>query len=676
MRNIEPTDIQRLLKSFPGLFVVLRPDFKVVTASDSYLRAARKSLESIEEKDFFEVFPDSAVIQGDNDVRASLKEVLQTQAPVTMTIRKQELPRPANEGGGALIKYWQAINTPIMNKDGVVDYIIRSVEDVTSYVNDRTERKIIEQERDIFFSYSFDLLGIVGIDGFFKRVNPSFERVLGFTEEEMYSLPIIKMIHPNDVEKTTKGLQKLAAGTPTVGSINRYRCKDGSYKWFSWNTVPMGDLHFTIGRDITEQVKSEEQIRQLNHDLASRNEDLESKIHERLSDLQRSEAQVQQLQKMDAIGRLSGGIAHDFNNMLGAISLYCELIEEVSSSPTSVKQQAQNILKVVSSASALTRQLLLFSRKQIGQLQTVQLDTLIQEVEHMLIRLIGENIRIVTKFSSDSKPVSVDPNLIEQVLLNLVVNAKDAMPQGGVITIETSQVYLDEAFINTHLSVIEGHYVLLSVADDGVGMDSDTMSKIFEPFFTTKAVGKGTGLGLTTTYGIIKQSKGTIWVYSELGKGTVFKIYLPVSEKLTEVAKTDSRKLPEVQGSETILLVEDDENLRLGFAAVLRKRGYQVLEAANGQDALRTIESYQGPIHLLLTDMIMPGINGFQLAQKCQSLRQDLRVLYMSGYTNDSLENSGLDSLGSLDFIQKPFGSNALVTKLQEVMSRSPKTFS
>jgi PAS domain S-box-containing protein len=542
--------------------------------------------------------------------------------------------------------------------------------------NEPSQRTNLEQDHDLFFMHSFDLLGIVGTDGYFKRLNPSFERVLGYSIEELCSKPIVELLHPDDVAKTKKGLQILASGSPTISSINRYLCKDGGYKWFSWNTMPRGDQLYTVGRDITEQVQAEERIRQLNSELERKNEDLELKIQERMKELQRSEAQVQQLQKMDAIGRLAGGIAHDFNNMLGAISLYCELVEEVSEKPQSVRDQAQNILRVVTSASALTRQLLIFSRKQIVQLQIINLNPLIQQMENMLTRLIGENIQIVTRLSDDLRKISADPGQMEQVLLNLAVNAKDAMPRGGTIILETSNVYLDESFTNTHLCVSEGHYVLLSVSDDGSGMDSETMSKIFEPFFTTKEIGKGTGLGLTTTYGIIKQSKGTIWVYSELGKGTVFKIYLPVSEKAPEGSKPIPTKQSEARGTETILLVEDDENLRVGFTVALRKKGYQVLGAANGKEALDVMENYHEKIHLLLTDMVMPGLDGFELAQKCMSIREDLRVLYMSGYTNDALESSGMEEAGRLDFIQKPFSSTTLVSTIQEVLARNLRNLS
>ena len=295
----------------------------------------------------------------------------------------------------------------------------------------------------------------------------------------------------------------------------------------------------------------------------------------------------------------------------------------------------------------------------------------------MLARLIGENIRIVTKLSAGLRSIRVDPSQIEQVILNLVVNAKDAMPKGGKVTLETSNVYLDEAFTSTHLSVSRGHYVLLSVSDEGVGMGADTVSRIFEPFFTTKPIGKGTGLGLTTTYGIVKQSKGTIWVYSELGKGTVFKVYLPVAEGVVAEPEAGPVSVAEVVGMQTILLVEDDDRLRAGFTEMLRRKGYVVLAAANGEEALKLLSGDSQPVHLLLTDVVMPGLNGFELARAVLGARPAVRVLYMSGYTHDALENPAFkeeEESGSLEFIQKPFDTRSLVAKVQEVLAKpAPK---
>jgi PAS domain S-box-containing protein len=432
-----------------------------------------------------------------------------------------------------------------------------------------------DAEHGLFFELAFDALGVVGDDGHFKRVNPAFQRALGYTEAELCARPLVEFLHPDDVAKTKQGLAVLTSGTPTRASINRYRCKDGAYKWFSWNTAPVGPLFYTVGRDITAQVEADERIRQLNAQLELANRDLEARVAERVAELKQSEAQVLHLQKMDAVGRLAGGIAHDFNNMLGVVALCADVILDGIDRPEVVRDSVAEISAAIERASALTRQLLLFSRKQLVAPQRLELTPLIVDLERMLTRLLGDDIALVTRLADDLAPVYADPSQMEQVLLNLVVNAKDALPRGGQIVLETRNVYLDEAFTSTHLSVDRGPYVRLSVLDDGEGMDRDTLGKIFEPFFTTKPTGKGAGLGLATTYGIVKQCQGTIWVYSEPGKGTVFHIYLPVAEARREepALAPGLARPPVASGTQTLLLAEDDERLRAGFALALERQG-------------------------------------------------------------------------------------------------------
>lgn len=653
------------------LLVIVWPDFTIAALSDGYARTANMQREKMVGKNFFDIFfdnPSDTNSTGFRDVRESMQKILKTKVTDKMNVRRYDLPRAE---GGFEVKYWGSTNTPILNAAGDVEYIVRKVEDVTDLVLQQNASKSIEEERDLFFEYSIDLIAIVGNDGYFKRLNPAFERKMGYTPSELCAKPITEFLHPDDVEKTKSGLEKLSAGTPTKASINRYRCKDGSYKTFSWNTAPIGANFYTVGRDITQEVKNEEKIRHLNEELAKKNEDLEKKIQERLTELSRSEDQVRQLQKMDAVGRLAGGIAHDFNNMLGSVFLYCDLLQSSANDPEAVRENAKNIKDVTDRATALTKQLLVFSRKQVIHPQVINLNTLVSHLEKMLVRLIGDNIRVVTKLADDLKMISADTSQLEQVILNLVVNARDAMPQGGTVTIETSDVYLDESFTNAHISAVPGYYVLLTVSDTGTGMDTETKAKIFEPFFTTKPIGKGTGMGLTTTYGIVKQNQGTIWVYSEPGQGTVFKVYLPITDK--EVEKIEATPVPKFApkpGSETILLVEDDESLRNGFLAVLQSMGYQVLVAEDGEKALETSQNYEGDIHLLMTDMVMPGINGVVLAQKVLASRKHVRVLYMSGYTHDTLEGSAKETLREAEFIQKPFDITTLLNKVQEILQK------
>jgi two-component system, cell cycle sensor histidine kinase and response regulator CckA len=523
-------------------------------------------------------------------------------------------------------------------------------------------------KHEFFFLHSLDLLAVVGADGYFKLVNPAFETVLGYSEAEMYAKPVVEFLHPDDVNKTRRGIATLAGGSPTIASKNRYLCKGGEYKWMSWNTAPIGPNFYTIGRDITDQMNSEEQIHRLNQELTSQNEDLERAIQQGIAELKQTETQVQQLQKMDAVGRLAGGIAHDFNNMLAVVILSCELLAEDHKDPDAVLNHIHSIKEVTERAAALTRQLLVFSRKQVTQMEAVDLNALITQLEKMLNRLIGENIKIVLKLAPTAAYVSGDPSQMEQVIMNLVVNARDAMPNGGSISIETSKVYLDEMFASKHVAIGKGHYVLLTVTDEGTGMDAETVSKIFDPFFTTKPAGKGTGLGLTTTYGIVKQSNGGIWVYSEPGRGTVFNIYLPVVEKIAEDEKATALSSTTIVQGAAILVVEDNTNLRNAFTTMIRKRGYEVLVAENGTEALAILEAQQNKIDLLLTDIIMPDFSGFELAKRAAPLRPSLPVLYMSGYTSDALESAGMERVENFEFIQKPFGIDALITKIAGIL--------
>jgi PAS domain S-box-containing protein len=380
------------------------------------------------------------------------------------------------------------------------------------------------------------------------------------------------------------------------------------------------------------------------------------------------EQQLRQAQKMEAIGRLAGGIAHDFNNLLMVISGYCEFLLEHAGSEPELRGPAQEIARAAERASSLTRQLLAFSRKQMLDMKVLDLNAVITENLKMLTRLIGEDISLVMIPGAEIGAVKADPGQIEQVILNLAVNARDAMPRGGKLTIETANVTLDEDYARLHAPVKPGEYVMLAISDTGSGMDPETQSHIFEPFFTTKGT-KGTGLGLSTVYGIIKQSEGYIWPYSEPGKGTAFKIYLPRVTATGEPVPVQApiTNVPLLPAHETILLVEDEESLRQMGRVFLERQGYVVLEAVDGASAIQISSSYPGHIHLLLTDVIMPGMNGRELAQRISAVRPETRVLYMSGYTENVIGHNGMLDEGIV-FLQKPFTLPALKTKVREVL--------
>ncbi len=380
------------------------------------------------------------------------------------------------------------------------------------------------------------------------------------------------------------------------------------------------------------------------------------------------EQQLRQAQKMEAVGRLAGGIAHDFNNLLMVISGYSEfLLGQIGDDPA-MRGHAQEIANAAARATSLTRQLLAFSRKQMLDPKIVDLNSVVAENVKMLTRVIGEDIDLVMVPGPDIGAVKADPGQIEQVIMNLAVNARDAMPHGGKLTIETANVTLDANYARFHSPVKPGDYVMLAISDSGVGMDADTQAHIFEPFYTTKGL-KGTGLGLSTVYGIVKQSEGYIWLYSEAGKGTSFKIYLPRFSATGEIPALQPAlaQEPTSPGHETILLVEDEENLRRLARQSLENQGYRVIDAPDGATAIQISQAHKGPIHLLLTDVIMPGMNGRELADKVAPTRPDMKVLYMSGYTENHIGHNGTLDEG-ITLLQKPFTLPALKAKVREML--------
>jgi len=377
--------------------------------------------------------------------------------------------------------------------------------------------------------------------------------------------------------------------------------------------------------------------------------------------------QLIQSQKMEAVGRLAGGIAHDFNNLLTAIFGYTDLLTEELPEGSQARKDVAEIRKAGERAASLTRQLLAFSRQQVLQPIVLSVNALVADVETMLRRLIGADVELRTTLAPDAGNVRADPGQLEQVILNLAVNARDAMPTGGKLTIETQNVELSEMYAEARQPVVPGAYVMLAVSDTGVGMDAKTQARIFEPFFTTKEAGKGTGLGLATVYGIVKQSGGYIWTYSEPGHGATFKVYLPQVEAPVEATVRPPEPGRTLGGTETVLLAEDDELLRPLARGLLEKLGYTVLDAGTAAAALALAHAHGGPIHLLLTDVVMPGESGRQLARRLGEVRPDMRVLYTSGYSDDAIVHHGMLEPG-LNYLQKPFTPATLARSVREVL--------
>jgi signal transduction histidine kinase len=380
--------------------------------------------------------------------------------------------------------------------------------------------------------------------------------------------------------------------------------------------------------------------------------------------------QLRQSQKMEAIGRLAGGVAHDFNNLLTIIKGNSELSLMDLKEDDPVRENLKGVLRASGRATDLIRQLLAFSRRQILEMKVLDLNSLLMDLDKMLHRLIGEDIELVTLPCKDLGRIKADAGQIEQVILNLAVNSRDAMPSGGRLTIETANVELDEEYARRHVAVIPGRYVMLSVSDTGAGMTPEVRDRVFEPFFTTKETSKGTGLGLSTVYGIVKQSGGNIWVYSEPGKGATFKIYLPrVDEPLGEMVREKAEEGGIPRGSETVLIVEDDDDVREVAVQILKTQGYRVLETSNGSDAFRCGEQEAGPIHLMVTDVVMPGMNGPELAKRLIPLRPEMKVLYISGYTDNAIVHHGVLEKG-VNYIQKPFTVEGLARKVRDVLDQ------
>ncbi|HEY7685702.1 MAG TPA: response regulator [Gemmatimonadales bacterium] len=386
------------------------------------------------------------------------------------------------------------------------------------------------------------------------------------------------------------------------------------------------------------------------------------------------EQQLRQAQKMEAVGRLAGGVAHDFNNLLTVITSYSDLLLEELPGDDPKRDDLVQIRKAAEGAAGLTRQLLAFSRQQVLQPRVLDLNGVVETTEKLLDRVIGEDIRLSTVLAADLGLVNGDPGQLEQILMNLVVNARDAMPHGGQLTIETADLQADESFVRNHPLAHPGRYAMLAVTDTGVGMDEETKAHIFEPFFTTKEQGKGTGLGLATVYGIVKQSKGFVWVYSEPGHGTCIKIYLPCAEvgASASEAQATARDSGMPRGSETVLVVEDAPAVRAVVRQVLTRQGYTVLDAPDGAEALRLAAEHTGSIHLLLTDLVMPVLGGRQLSERLSQLRPETKVLYTSGYTDDAVVRHGLLETG-VAFLQKPFAPEVLARKVREVLN-APKS--
>lgn len=529
------------------------------------------------------------------------------------------------------------VNTKLMYQDGVPV-------GVQGIARDITERKLAQAELNRLAAavkQTADSILITDPHGNIEYVNPAFERITGYSKEEVLGKnPRILKSGRTDPAIYSELWETISQGGVWAGQLLN-RKKDGTlFNERATISAVFDDsgkiAHFlAVKQDITHEIQLEEQLRQS--------------------------------QKMEAIGQLAGGVAHDFNNLLTAINGYSSLALQRIDENHPLRNYLEEIKKAGDRAANLTRQLLAFGRKQILQPSPINLNEVVNDMNKMLRRLIGEDITLIAKLDPLLKKIQADPGQIEQVLVNLVVNARDAMPQGGILTIETASVELDEEYVAKRLGTRPGNYVMLAVSDTGTGMDEQTKARIFDPFFTTKEKGKGTGLGLSTVYGIVKQSGGNIWVYSEPGRGTTFKVYLPQIEAVVTPAEKAKAEVPIPSGTETVLLVEDEDVVRGLARQILEQAGYKVIESSRGREAVRLYSESDRPIDLLLTDVVMPETSGKEVADQLTALNSKLKVLFMSGYTDEAIVHHGvLDS--NIEFIQKPFTPAALARKVREVL--------
>ena len=507
----------------------------------------------------------------------------------------------------------------------------------------RAEARLVEQRALLTALVNAAPVAIVAVDAE-ERVtlwNPAAERLFGWSAAEVLGRPL-PLAEPFDSEEYQPVRDRVRSGQTVTGLETRRERKDGSRVDVLLSCAPFRDAQADLSGAIA--------------------------LYLDLTEYRRLEEQLRQSQKMDAIGQLAGGVAHDFNNLLTVIKAYSGIIADQMDDANPLKVDVGEIQRAAGRASSLTQQLLAFSRKQVLQPGVLDLNSVSRELEPMLRRLIGDDVQVVLRLDDAIGRVKADRSQVEQVLINLIVNARDAMPSGGTVSIETANVELSDSYSRRRPVVAPGKYVMIAVSDTGEGMDEETQSRIFEPFFTTKPAGKGTGLGLSTVYGIVKQSSGYIWVYSEPRMGTTFKVYLPVmeAEEMSVAAAEQAVRKPTL-GSETVLLVEDEPSVRSIARRILERNGYTVLEAHDGRHALRVADQYRQPIQLLLTDMMMPELTGRDVWRSLAPKRSELRVLYMSGYTNDDIVRRGLIEADS-PFVQKPFTAADLARAVRSTL--------
>jgi PAS domain S-box-containing protein len=605
-------------------------------------RTIREAVPEVEGQGFHELL-DDVFVSGKPFVGTDVRIVLQR-----------------TPGGALETRYLDFVYQPIKDDTGKVTSIFVEGSDVTERhateealresearlreLNADLERKVIEraQARGLTWQLSPDLLGALNSKGYFETSNPAWEAVLGWSEAEVAGMSIFELLHPEDLEHTRAGFELTQIGQPALRFTNRYRCKDGSYRWISWVGIPEDGYVYCTGRDITDERAAEVELAQ-------------------------TQEALRQSHKMEAIGQLTGGIAHDFNNLLTGILGSLDIVRRRMAANRSddIPRFMDAASASAQRAAALTHRLLAFARRQSLDTRPNDVNRLVVSMEDLFERTLGEHVGLHSVLVADLWTALIDANQLESALLNLAINARDAMPDGGRLTIETTNMRLDKRGATQAEDIEPGDYVVVSVSDTGIGMSPEIAAKAMDPFFTTKPVGEGTGLGLSMIYGFVRQSRGHLRIYSEVGQGTTVKLFLP--RALQDAIDLDSPVVETPRGlGETILLVEDDITVRLIISEVLEELGYNVLVASNARDAIPVLKSDQR-IDLMVSDVVLPHINGRKLAEVGRLARPNLKVLFVSGYAEDAAVRSDFLDAG-MDMLTKPFALDVLGAKVRAMI--------
>jgi PAS domain S-box-containing protein len=659
-------DFRALFEAAPNLYLVLSPDLTIVAVSDAYCRATLTDRGVIIGRRLFDVFPDNPddpAATGVNNLRASLVRVLQFRRPDAMAVQKYDIRRPDSEGGGFEVRYWAPLNSPVLNQAGQVAWIIHRVEDVTEIVrlqekadarieHVRNQQDVIEQlqKTTSFLDAVIDNLpGMLFVKSFpdsrFVLFNRAGEELLGYARTDYLGKSDYDFFPKEQADHfVAKDRAVLESGEIQVTPEEPISTRDLGTRLLRTIKVPLNDkagkAEFLLGysEDITERKAMEQQLRQA--------------------------------VKMEAVGQLTGGVAHDFNNLLGIIIGNLDIAVEQAASDPALREIILEALNGALRGAELTRRLLAFSRKQPLQPAVIDLNQGLPQIAGMLRRTLGEQVTVELHRGSELWPVKVDPAQLDEAILNLAINARDAMPKGGTVSIETHNVRLDHDYTAANPEAALGEYVQLSVSDTGGGMSPEVVERCFEPFFTTKGIEKGTGLGLSMVYGFVKQSGGHIKIYSELGHGTTVKIYLPRSAGgAIEMARPVADHAP-APGTELVLMVEDNKDLRAVTLKQLTDLGYRTLEAEDAKAALKILAE-RPDIDLLFTDIVMPGgMTGTELAREARRLYPRLKILLTSGYTARAMAN-GFHDIEGLELLNKPFRKRDLAQRLRSVLERT-----